>query len=52
MLCHGKLPLKKYISTYTRLSMSSLLPCYIPRCVLTEAYLAVPVKSLLSLYGM
>ncbi len=37
---------------YPSASMSSLLDCSIPRWVLMEAYLAVPVRFLFSLYGM
>ena len=32
----------KYMRMYPRLSMSSLLLCSIPKCVLMLAYLAVP----------
>ena len=49
---HGNDPLKKYINTYPNDSKSSLLPCSIPICVLIEAYLAVPVRFLFSLYGI
>merc|ERR1719398_250467 len=38
--------------TYPRLSMSSRRDCSIPRWALIEAYLAVPVRFLSSLYGM
>lgn len=50
--CQGRLPFRKYINTYMRLSRSSLLPCSIPICVFIEAYRAVPVRFLLSRYGM
>jgi len=48
----GSYPLLKYIKTNPRLSRSSLLLYSIPKCVLTDAYLAVPVKFFPSLYGM
>ena len=44
--CHGKEPRKKYIKTKPKLSISSLLLCSIPKCVLIDAYRAVPVKFL------
>lgn len=50
--CHGTDPLCKYIKTFAIPSISSLRPCSIPRCVFNEANLAVPVKFLVSLYGM
>lgn len=50
--CHGTDPRKKYIKTYPKDSMSSLRDCSMPRCVLMDAYRAVPVKFLFSLYGM
>lgn len=52
LTCHGTDPRRKYISTYPNDSMSSLRDCSIPRCVLMDAYRAVPVKFLFSLYGM
>jgi hypothetical protein len=48
IFCHGSYPRK----TYIRPSISSRRPCSTPRCVLIEAYRAVPVRFLLSLYGM
>eukprot|EP00826_Nyctotherus_ovalis_P066027 TRINITY_DN9734_c0_g4_i2.p1 TRINITY_DN9734_c0_g4~~TRINITY_DN9734_c0_g4_i2.p1 ORF type:complete len:254 (-),score=-41.64 TRINITY_DN9734_c0_g4_i2:730-1491(-) len=50
--CHGRLPLRKYSSTYTIASMSSLLLCSMPKCVFSDAYRAVPVKDFPLLYGM
>ena len=50
--CHGRVPVTKYINMYPRDSMSSLLLCSIPRCVLMLAYLAVPVRFLFSRYVM
>jgi hypothetical protein len=44
--CHGKEPRRKYMSTNPRDSMSSRLLCSIPKCVLIDAYLAVPVRFL------
>jgi hypothetical protein len=35
--CQGRLPRRKYISTYPRLSMSSRRDCSMPRCVLMLA---------------
>ena len=49
---HGSSPLRRYKSTYPAPSKSSLLLYSIPKCVLAEAYLAVPVKLFLSLYGI
>lgn len=46
---HGKPPLIKYIKTNPICSKSSLRAYSIPKCVLRLAYLAVPVKVLLSL---
>ena len=43
---HGRVPLKKYIKIYPNYSKSSLRDYSIPKCVLTEAYRAVPVKLL------
>ena len=51
-LYQGSLPLKKYIKTYPKDSISSLRPYSTPIWVYIEAYLAVPVKSLPSLYGI
>ena len=45
---HGNHPLNKYIITYPTPSKSSLRDYSIPRCALTLAYLAVPVKFLFS----
>jgi len=45
----GNYPLKKYINTYPIASKSSLLLYSIPKCVLIEAYRAVPVNDLPSL---
>ena len=50
--CHGNDPLMKYSNTLAIPSISSLLPCSIPRCVLRDAYRAVPVRFLLSLQGI
>ncbi len=46
---HGKDPLRKYTNMSPIDSKSSLLDYSMPKWVLTEAYLAVPVKDLLSL---
>ena len=43
--CQGRLPLLKYMRTYPRLSMSSLLLCSMPRCALMEAYLHTGVRG-------
>ena len=48
--CQGRFPLKKYINTCPKLSMSSLLDYSIPKCVCIEAYLAVPVRPFPSRY--
>ena len=48
----GRLPYSKYKSTYIIPSRSSRLPCSIPKCVFNDAYLAVPVKFLFSLYSI
>lgn len=50
--CHGKNPCTKYSKTYPTASKSSLRLCSMPKCALIDAYLAVPVKFLFSLYGM
>ena len=50
--CHGKSPFIKYSNTFPMHSISSLRPCSIPKWVFNEAYLAVPVRFLLSLYGI
>ena len=50
--CHGSPPLIKYISTIPICSRSSLLACSMPKWVFKLAYLAVPVKVLLSLKEM
>lgn len=50
--CHGRSPFIKYNNTFPTHSISSLLPCSIPKCVFSDAYLAVPVKFLLSLYAI
>lgn len=52
IFCHGNIPLKKYINTYPIDYISSLRDCYIPICVDIDAYLAVPVNYLPSLYGI
>lgn len=48
----GKLPSRKYSITKPKHSKSSLLDYSTPRWVFRDAYLAVPVKFLLSLYSM
>ena len=50
--CHGSDPRRKYINTYPSDSRSSRRDCSIPRCVLIDAYRAVPVRFLFSRYGM
>jgi hypothetical protein len=47
--CHGNEPLRKYSKTIPIYSKSSLRAYSIPRWVLRDAYLAVPVRDLLSL---
>ena len=49
---HGKDPFRKYIRINPTDSKSSLRLCSIPKCAFTLAYLAVPVKDLLSQYGI
>lgn len=49
---HGRFPLRKYIKTIPICSKSSLLAYSMPKCVFKLAYLAVPVKDLLSLKEM
>ena len=41
--CQGKLPRLKYIKTYPSDSRSSRRDCSIPKWVLIDAYLAVPI---------
>mmetsp|Transcript_4497 Transcript_4497/g.6610 ORF Transcript_4497/g.6610 Transcript_4497/m.6610 type:complete len:216 (-) Transcript_4497:151-798(-) len=50
--CHGSFPFKKYSRIYPMDSKSSLLDCSIPKWLFMDAYLAVPVKCLSSLYLM
>jgi hypothetical protein len=47
--CQGNDPFIRYTNTFPNPSKSSLLPCYMPKCVFKEAYRAVPVRFLLSL---
>ena len=49
---HGKYPFKKYTKTYPIASKSSLRDYSIPKWAFIDAYLAVPVRFLFSLYGM
>jgi len=49
---HGRVPLRKYKTTWPIHSRSSLLDCSFPKCVAILAYLAVPVKFFPSTRGM